>query len=125
MAAEQVVQRAPLAQAGHHAVHAALEQADLAAVVDRELDVEIVGFNAQERAAYLVEGIGQRASGDADDECADDDPQPDEEPHRASSVRVLGGTAPHEHEADHEQRDGTAEGPRQQQPGPHAERQAA
>ena len=41
------------------------------------------------------------------------------------TVRVLGGTAPHEHEADHEQRDGTAESPRQQQPGPHAERQAA
>ena len=58
VATEQVLQRAPLAQPLDHLVEPDLQQPDLAAVVDRDLHVEVVGPHARERVPDGVDRIG-------------------------------------------------------------------
>ena len=60
LAAEQVADALALAQAVGHPVEAGLEQADLAAVVDRHVHVELAVLDPLERAAHRDDGMGDR-----------------------------------------------------------------
>src|SRR3954465_13683688 len=64
VAAEQVLDALALAQPGGHAVEAALQQPDLARVVDTDVDVQVAVLDAGERVADRPDRLGDRLGRD-------------------------------------------------------------
>ena len=64
VAAEEVADALALAQAGDHLVEAALQQAELAAVVDGHLDVEVALGDVGDGMAHRDDRIGRDPGGD-------------------------------------------------------------
>ena len=119
VAAEQIAQALALAQARCHRVEAGLEQADLAAVVDGHLGVEVTLLHAGDRSPHGGDRLGDRARGDRDRERADSQADPGEEGNRRGEQRRVlvrvedprGGDR-----EDAEQRDAGAERPCHRKP---------
>src|SRR5207247_7228609 len=59
IAAEEVFELTSLAKPGNHPVEAGLKLADLAAVVHRDLDREVVALHALDGLPELTEGVGR------------------------------------------------------------------
>ena len=70
IAAEEVLQLLALPQPVNHPVEARLEQADLAAVVDGDLDREVSGLDPLDGVANLLDRIGDRTGRDGEDDQA-------------------------------------------------------
>ena len=101
VAAEEVLDPLALAQPGDHAVEAGLQLADLAAVVDGHLDVELAGLDLSDCLAQRDHGVGHRTRGEHREVEADGEPEPAERRARrppagralkSSSVRVESAT---------------------------------
>ena len=82
VAAEQVADPLALAQPGDHLVEAALEQAELAAVVDGDLDVEVPLGDLGDGVANRDDRIRRHPGGDQRREQPDEQAGPGEHEHR-------------------------------------------
>ena len=81
VAAEQILDPLALAKPGDHAVEAGLQLADLAAVVDGHLDLELAALNRLDPLAQGDQRIGHRAGGEQREIEADREPEPAEREH--------------------------------------------
>jgi hypothetical protein len=119
VAPEQVTQPLALVQAGRHGVEAGLQQADLAAVVDRHAGVVVALLHAGHRPPHGRDRLRHRARGDRDREGADHQADHGEQRDRTRQQRGIlvgidhagGGRG-----QDPEQRDPGAERPGHREP---------
>ena len=115
LTAEQVSQPPPLAQPVHHRVEACLQLTDLAAVVDRNRDVEPTGLDISKCCGYGLHRLGDRLRREHHRRRAGEQGNDAKKRQRRRGDRVAAVIEGHQYDAD--QRHPRPEDPRQQQPG--------
>ena len=112
--AERLADPLALAQPPDHAVEAGLEEAQLAGVVDGDLDVEVAPLDLVDRPPHRGDRVGHRARGEDDREQAEDERDPAEGDHGSRQLAAVDVLAAHRvdgHDHEAQQRHGGAERP--------------
>ena len=109
--AEGVADAFAVPKAGHHAVEACLEKADLASVVDEDLLLQGTLLDALDRRPHAVHRLGERAGCGRGQDAAGEQAGDDEKEDRPDQIVTARLASAEERHRDGDQRDPRAEGP--------------